>query len=320
MTNNEWRYMTIGELTVNYDAVRVPVKETDRRPGPYPYYGASDVVDNVDNYIFDGEYLLIAEDGENLRTRKTPAAFMAKGKFWVNNHAHIVQGNAKADTRFLLYALALADIGAYLTGSTMPKLTQANLNHIPIHVPPLPEQRAIASILGALDDKIDLNRRMNETLEAIARALFTSWFVDFDPVRAKMEGRQPAGMDAETAALFPASFMLSPFGQIPNGWKFGSIYDIAHVVYGAAFASNLFNTEQRGLPLIRIRDLAHHTPEIYTPEIHPRQAVMQPGDIVVGMDGEFRAHHWKGPASLLNQRVCSFVPKSDVPSSLSSEL
>jgi type I restriction enzyme, S subunit len=87
-----------------------------------------------------------------------------------------------------------------------------------ISLPPLPEQKAIASILGALDDKIELNRRMNATLEAMARALFQSWFVDFDPVRAKLDGRQPVGMDAQTAALFPDGLQESEMGVIPKGW------------------------------------------------------------------------------------------------------
>jgi type I restriction enzyme S subunit len=93
--------------------------------------------------------------------------------------------------------------------------------------PPLSEQRTITHILGALDDKIELNRRMNETLEAMARAIFKSWFVDFDPVRAKAEGRRPPGMDAETAALFPDTFVNSPMGKIPEGWNAGTIADIA---------------------------------------------------------------------------------------------
>ena len=189
----EWQERTLGDLTENFDSVRVPVKEADRLSGSYPYYGASGIVDHVDGFLFDGEYLLIAEDGENLRTRATPVAFMARGKFWVNNHAHIVRGNDKADTRFLMYSLAAADISGFLSGSTMPKLTQGNMNRIPLLTPPLPEQRAIAHILGTLDDKIELNRRMNETLEAMARTLFKSWFVDFDPVRAKMGGRWRRG-------------------------------------------------------------------------------------------------------------------------------
>ena len=104
--SSEWRIAMLGELTINHDGKRKPVKESERKPGSYPYYGASGIVDHVDAYLFDGEYLLIAEDGENLRTRQTPVAFLARGKFWVNNHAHIVRANQEADTRFLMYALA----------------------------------------------------------------------------------------------------------------------------------------------------------------------------------------------------------------------
>jgi type I restriction enzyme S subunit len=227
----EWRERPLAELTDNFDGIRVPVRESDRHDGPYPYYGASGVVDHVDNYLFDGEYLLIAEDGENLRTRNTPFAFLARGKFWVNNHAHIVRGNSEADTRFLMYALSSADISGYLTGSTMPKLTQGNMNRIPLLTPLLSEQRAIAHILGTLDDKIDLNRRMNETLEAMARALFKSWFVDFDPVRAKAEDRDP-GLPKSLADLFPDSFEDSELGEIPKGWPVGSILVQADLLSG----------------------------------------------------------------------------------------
>jgi type I restriction enzyme S subunit len=233
----EWRERPLAELIDNFDGIRVPVKEADRRAGPYPYYGASGIVDHVDKYLFDGEYMLIAEDGENLRTRNTPVAFLARGKFWVNNHAHIVRGNSEADTRFLMYALSSADISGYLTGSTMPKLTQGNLNRIPLLAPPLPEQRAIAHILGALDDKIELNRRMNETLEAIARALFRSWFVDFDPVRAKAEGRDP-GLPKPLADLFPARLVDSELGEIPEGWGVKQLGELLELAYGRALKAD----------------------------------------------------------------------------------
>src|SRR5260221_2358878 len=127
-----WGVRPFGELTINFENRRVPVKGPDRRHGPYPYYGASGIVDFVDDYLFDGEYLLVAEDGENLRTRQTPIAFLASGRFWVNNHAHILTGNERADTRFLMYALRHIDINAYLTGAVMPKLTQRNLNRIEV--------------------------------------------------------------------------------------------------------------------------------------------------------------------------------------------
>ena len=91
----------LGDVSENHDARRIPVKAADRRPGPYPYYGAQGIVDYVDGYIFDGLFVLVAEDGENLRTRNQDIAFMAGGKFWVNNHAHILRASSAAATRFL---------------------------------------------------------------------------------------------------------------------------------------------------------------------------------------------------------------------------
>jgi len=136
------------------------------------------------------------------------------------------------DSRFLLYAY----LGPYfqeiirsrtIHGSTVDRISLIDFPSFPIRVPELPEQRAIAHVLGTLDDKIELNRRMNRTLEEIARALFTAWFVDFEPVRAKAAGREPAGMDAETAALFPSEFEESELGEIPKGWSVATLGDLA---------------------------------------------------------------------------------------------
>ncbi len=115
------------------------------------------------------------------------------------------------------------------TGTTVLGIRQSELKKVEIPLPPLDEQNRIARVLGTLDDKIELNRQMNETLEAIARAIFKSWFVDFDPVRAKMEGRMPAGMDAATATLFPSAFQDSPLGKIPEGWKVVSLPEAIEV-------------------------------------------------------------------------------------------
>jgi len=306
--SSEWASAELGSLTVNLDTRRKPVKEADRKPGPYPYYGASGIVDHVEGYLFEGEHLLIAEDGENLRTRQTPIAFIANGKFWVNNHAHIVTGNARASTRFLQYALLATDISAYLTGAVMPKLTQGNLNRIEVPCPPRHIQDQIVGVLGALDDRITLLRETNATLEAIAQALFKSWFVDFDPVRAKMEGRTPEGMNEATAALFPDGFEMSELGEVPRGWRVGSVYDISKVIYGAPFASKLFKAAPPGRPLVRIRDLKDERPGVFTEEVHPKGYLLKPGDIAVGMDGEFRAYIWGGETAWLNQRVCVFHP------------
>jgi type I restriction enzyme S subunit len=117
-------------------------------------------------------------------------------------------------------------------GAVFESLKCADIPNFRLPIPPLPEQQAIACILGALDDKIELNRRQNRTLEAMARAIFQSWFVDFDPVRAKAAGRAPAGMSKGLAALFPASFEESALGPIPKGWKACRWGDIATLEYG----------------------------------------------------------------------------------------
>jgi type I restriction enzyme, S subunit len=236
----DWTLYPLGDLIENRDALRKPVKEQERTSGPFPYYGASGVVDYVNDYRFEGLHLLVAEDGENLRTRKLPVAFLADGKFWVNNHAHVVRGNEKADTRFLHYALQVADITSFLSGSTMPKLTKSNLGRIPILAPNIEEQRAIANVLSVLDDKIDLNRQQNDTLEAMAKAIFTDWFVDFGPVRRRLAGAtEPVAMmgglapdpvrAAEMAALFPEHFGDD---GLPDGWKVGKVQYALELAYG----------------------------------------------------------------------------------------
>ena len=123
------------------------------------------------------------------------------------------------------------------------------MHRLSVRFPPLAEQKAIAHILGTLDDKIELNRRMNETLEAMARAIFKSWFVDFDPVRAKMDGRKPEGMDAATARMFPATFQDSPIGPVPKGWKVER-FD-AHITAdrGLSYNGDGLRDDKTGLPM-----------------------------------------------------------------------
>jgi type I restriction enzyme, S subunit len=120
----------------------------------------------------------------------------------------------------------------------MASLNQGVIERIPVVVPPLAQQRAIAHILGTLDDKIELNRKMNETLEQMARALFKSWFVDFDPVRAKAAGRKPFGMDDATAALFPDGFEDSELGEIPRGWQVAPLKEWVDALSGGTPAKS----------------------------------------------------------------------------------
>ena len=140
------------------------------------------------------------------------------------------------DNTFLKYLMQSEfvqnQLKAMASGSTVSGIKQSELRKINLLIPSIAEQRAIAHILGTLDDKIELNRRMNETLEAMVRAIFKSWFVDFDPVRAKAEGRKPAGMDAETAALFPSEFEEIEGREVPKGWRVKPLSSIIDLLGG----------------------------------------------------------------------------------------
>ena len=208
----EWKEYKLGEVINILDSKRVPLssKERSTRHGHYPYYGAQGIIDYIDDYIFDGTYLLIAEDGENLKSQKQNVAQLATGRYWVNNHAHIVESNGKSDIRYICYLLNTLDLSGYITGSAQPKLNQANLVKIAFKLPPLEIQKDIADCLSVLDDKIELNRRINANLEAQAQALFKSWFVDFEPFR-----------DGE--------FVESELGMIPKGWRVGSLSEFAEI-------------------------------------------------------------------------------------------
>jgi type I restriction enzyme S subunit len=141
-----------------------------------------------------------------------------------------LRGGPKLDNGYLRYLIGSQEfthhIHAITTGTAVPHISGRQIKDFAFALPPIVEQKAIAAVLEALDDKIELNRRMNATLEAMARALFQSWFVDFDPVRAKLDGRPPAGLDAATAPLFPATFQESPQGPVPHGWEVGRLDDV----------------------------------------------------------------------------------------------
>jgi len=128
-----------------------------------------------------------------------------------------------------------------------------SLRSVRLKLPPLSAQQSIAHILGTLDDKIELNRRMNRTMEALARAIFKSWFIDFGPVHAKAEGREPVGLDPETAALFPDSFQDSPLGKIPKGWEVSTVGEEFQLTMGQSPPGSTYNEDGDGLPFFQGR-------------------------------------------------------------------
>ena len=152
---------------------------------------------------------------------------------------------------FLTHPLVKHYIESFNAGGSRRAVTKGHIKSFEIPLPPLSEQEAIAHILGTLDDKIELNRRMNETLGAMARATFKSWFIDFDPVRAKMDGRRPAGMDDATAALFPDSFEDSQYGRIPRSWKISTLGDEVDLLTGFPFKSKEYTDSDNSVRLVR---------------------------------------------------------------------
>lgn len=174
-----------------------------------------------------------------------------------NQAVAIIRPNGSlVDRRFVAYQLRSRELNVYINSlvaqSAQPNVNLSEIGNLPLRLPSLPEQRAIAHILGTLDDKIELNRRTNETLEAMARALFKSWFVDFDPVRAKAEGRDP-GLPQQLAALFPSRFENSEMGEIPESWRVATISDLCSRVAMGPFGSDIKtdNFVASGVPVVR---------------------------------------------------------------------
>jgi type I restriction enzyme S subunit len=169
----QWPVFSLGEICLNEDARRVPVKSSDRKAmqGRFPYYGASGIIDHVDSYLFDGPRLLVGEDGANLLARSSPIAFIADGKYWVNNHAHVLGENGKAKLRFLEYYFALVDLKPFVTGSAQPKLTRSALDLLPVPLPPLDLQERFESVLTAMNITLAQVKTSNEQALSLINAL-----------------------------------------------------------------------------------------------------------------------------------------------------
>jgi type I restriction enzyme S subunit len=155
MSTDDIPIVPLGTIGTNLDSKRKPVTKNVRQSGKYPYYGASGIVDYVNYYIFDGDFLLVSEDGANLVARNTPIAFSASGKIWVNNHAHILQFNTYATRRYIEFYLNSIDLSRFISTAAQPKLNQENLNKIPIPLPSIEEQARIVSILDRFDALIN---------------------------------------------------------------------------------------------------------------------------------------------------------------------
>lgn len=176
-----WPTRKLPDLSQNLDSRRIPITKSDRRPGDYPYYGASGIVDYVENYIFSEKALLISEDGANLLARSTPIAFPVAGKYWVNNHAHILKFHDQRTQNFVELYLESIPLNPYITGAAQPKLNQKALNSIPIPIPEsLDEQervvRRIAELGEAVEMLTDLGQRKVQALDELKQSLLHQAF------------------------------------------------------------------------------------------------------------------------------------------------
>ncbi|BAF70810.1 restriction endonuclease subunit S [Nitratiruptor sp. SB155-2] len=237
---SKWKEYKLNEIAEIFDHKRIPLStmERQKRKGIYPYYGASGIIDYIDDFIFDGEYVLISEDGENLRTRQSPIAFIAKGKFWVNNHAHVIKGKNNYLNKLIVYYFKNLNLNPFLTGAVQPKLNKTTLLSIPIYLPEdMSEQKAIASVLSSFDDKIDLLHRQNQTLEQMAQTLFRKWFIE-EAKEDWEEGFLPDEFD----------FLMghSPKGSSFNEYGFGIPMYQGNADFGFRFPKKrIFTTEPK---------------------------------------------------------------------------
>jgi type I restriction enzyme, S subunit len=330
----KWQLSTLGDVTIWSSGGTPSKSKSNYWNGDIPWISASSMKSvfltdsnlkitpiglKNGSRIADEDSVLILVRGSELHKR-IPVG-IAKRKLAFNQDVKSLKPQNGITSQFLLYWL-LANEGMILsrveyTGIGAGKLDTQVMQNLPVLLPPLPEQRAIAHILGTLDDKIELNRQMNHTLEEMARALFKSWFVDFDPVRAKAEGRAPLGMDADTAALFPDSFEDSELGEIPKGWGVNAVYDFAEYINGSSFASNHFSSQGIGFPIIKIGELKHGITNQtkFTDKEMSHKIKIKSGDILFSWSGSpdtsIDTFLWSNEDGWLNQHIFKINPNGN---------
>src|SRR5271167_4833333 len=212
----EWQETTWGDLaTLEYGKALRDYQDT---PSTARVFGTNGPIGWHDKALWHGPGVIVGRKGAYRGVQYT------EDPYWVIDTAYSLQPKTSINLRWAYYQLKSIDLNNVDDGSPIPSTTRPAFYALPVLKPPRATQDRIADLLSSLDDKIELNRRMAETLEAMARALFRSWFVDFDPVRAKAEGRD-TGLPKPVADLFPAGLVDSELGEIPEGWEVGCVDD-----------------------------------------------------------------------------------------------
>ncbi len=226
----EWTQLPLASVAWIHNGKRPPcLRKQPSETCNIPVFGGGGITGYTNRPLYETGVLVTGRVGT------LGQLYAADGPCWPSDNTLVIwPRDPNLDGVYLRYALhrVIPYVRRMNRGAANPLITKGDIGRLLLPYPPLTEQRAIAHILGTLDDKIELNHKMNHTLEAMARALFKSWFVDFDPVRAKAQGRRTTGMDAETAALFPDAFEDSELGPIPRGWRVEPIGEVVRVVGG----------------------------------------------------------------------------------------
>ncbi|APO87931.1 restriction endonuclease subunit S [Marivivens sp. JLT3646] len=219
-------------------------RPADEGNGTFKVFGSNGVIGHCDEFNNPAGTIIIGRVGSYCGS-----VHYSPRQCWVTDNA--IKGTAKtgADARYCYYLLLTRDLHSLRGGSGQPLINQTSLKSLEVPERSLSDQRAIAHILGTLDDKIELNQKMNQTLEEIAKAIFKSWFVDFDPVRAKTEGR-PTGLPPEISDLFPGELVDSEIGEIPKGWGVFKVKDEAIRLKVGKLYSNKTVEEEGSIPVL----------------------------------------------------------------------
>ena len=271
-----WTQTRLGNVITLKRGYDLPAR--DRRNGPVPVVSSSGITDHHSDSKVSGPGVVTGRYGT------LGQVFFVPNDFWPLNTALYVRDFKGNDPRFISYFLRSLDFSSFSDKAAVPGLNRNHLHEEVVRVPgTLAEQRAIAHILGTLDDKIELNRRMNATLEAMARALFRSWFVDFDPVRAKMEGRD-TGLPKDIADLFPERLVGSELGEIPESWEQSRLEDVANVTKGRSYRRKELVASDTALVTLKsfARGGGYRRAGLKSfCGIYKNEQVVQPGEVIV---------------------------------------
>ncbi len=299
---HDWRPSTWGdEVTLEYGKA---IRGYSQTHGKYRVFGSNGPIGWTSDALTHGPGVVLGRKGAYRGVE------FCREPFWVIDTAYYVVPKTDLDMRWLYYAVKHYKLGEVDDGSPIPSTTRAAVYMLELDVPPKHEQLAISRILGTLDDKIELNRRQNETLEAMARALFKAWFVDFEPVRAKLEGRWQRGqslpgLPAHLYDLFPDRLVESELGEIPEGWEMRSLDSIANYLNGLALQKFPPEGDDEFLPVIKIAQLrAGNTngADRASARIKPEYVVVD-GDVLFSWSGSLEVEVWNGGRGALNQHL-----------------